>query len=146
MGDRLSPPSVLLPHTCIFSGCRCRCSRICVRLPPPRVLLPHTYTQDGWFLQPKHRPAWLPRRTVFSGCICRCSRIHVRLPPPTSSSLTHKLKIDGFYNQNTDQIGSLSGLSFLAVYVGVVEYTTSSPTHTPPLHTGFPMIAHLSRI
>jgi hypothetical protein len=35
------------------------------RLPPPRVLrvlLPHTCTQDGWFLQPKRRPARLPRR------------------------------------------------------------------------------------
>ena len=27
------------------------------RLPHPRVLLPHTCTLDGWFLQPKRRPA-----------------------------------------------------------------------------------------
>ena len=27
------------------------------RLPHPRVLLPHTCTVDGWFLQPKRRPA-----------------------------------------------------------------------------------------
>jgi hypothetical protein len=33
-------------------------------LSPPRVLLPHTCTQDGWFLQPKRRPARLPRRAV----------------------------------------------------------------------------------
>ena len=33
------------------------------RVPPPRVLLPHTCTQDGWFLQPKRRPARLPCRT-----------------------------------------------------------------------------------
>ena len=29
-----------------------------------RVRLPHTCTQDGWFLQPKRRPARLPRRAV----------------------------------------------------------------------------------
>ena len=50
------------------------------RLPPPRVLLSHTCTQDGWFLQPKRRPARLPHRTVPSNCICRCSRMRVRLP------------------------------------------------------------------
>jgi hypothetical protein len=52
------------------------------RLPPPRVLLPDTCTQDGWFLQPKRRPARLPRRTIFSRCTCRCSRMRARLPPP----------------------------------------------------------------
>jgi hypothetical protein len=52
------------------------------RLSPPHVLLPHTYTQDGWFLQPEHRPALLPRRTLFSRCICRCSRMRARLSPP----------------------------------------------------------------
>jgi hypothetical protein len=46
----------------------------------PRVLLPHTCTQDGWFLQPKRRPARLPRRTLPSNCICRCSRMRARLP------------------------------------------------------------------
>jgi len=50
------------------------------RLPPPRVLFTHTCTQDGWFLQPKCRPARLPRRTPPSNCICRCSRMRVRLP------------------------------------------------------------------
>jgi hypothetical protein len=50
------------------------------RLPPPRVLFPHTCTQDGWFLQPKRRPARLPRRTPPSNCICRCSRMRARLP------------------------------------------------------------------
>ena len=43
--------------------------------PSPRVLFPHPCTQDGWFLQPKRRPARLPRRTIFSRCICRCSRM-----------------------------------------------------------------------
>jgi hypothetical protein len=51
-------------------------------LSPPRVLLPHTCTQDGWFLQPKRRPARLPRRTVPSNCICRCIRMRARLSPP----------------------------------------------------------------
>jgi len=50
------------------------------RLSPLRVLRPNTYTQDGWFLQPKRRPARLPRRTIFSRCICRCSRLRARLP------------------------------------------------------------------
>jgi ribonuclease HI len=62
------------------SSCICRCSRMRARLSPPRVLLPHTCTQDGWFLQPKRRPARLPRRTVPSNCICRCSRMRARLP------------------------------------------------------------------
>ena len=50
------------------------------RLSPPRVLLTHTCTQDGWFLQPQRRPARLPCRTVPSNCICRCSRMRARLP------------------------------------------------------------------
>jgi hypothetical protein len=62
------------------TGCICRCSRMRAHLSPPRVLLPNTYTQDGLFLQPKRRPAWLPRRTIFSRCICRCSRMRARLP------------------------------------------------------------------
>ena len=55
--------------------------------------------------------------------------------------------MDGFCNQITDQLGSLTGLSFPAVYVGVVEwasafrnlcveeecvYTYSSSTHRFP--------------
>jgi hypothetical protein len=39
-----------------------------------------------------------------------------------SSSLTHTRRMDGFCNQNADQLGSLAGLSFPIVYVGVVEY------------------------
>jgi len=45
--------------------------------------------------------------------------------------------MDGFCNQNADQLGSLAGLSFPTVYVGVVECDTaflppasSSLTHT----------------
>jgi hypothetical protein len=58
--------------------------------------------------------------------------------PPASSSLTHTRRMDGFCNQNADQLESLAGLSFLAVYVGVVEcapaspYTYSSSTHRFP--------------
>jgi hypothetical protein len=68
------------------------------RLPPPRVLLPHTCTQDGWFLQPKRRPARLPRRTVPSNCICRCSRMRARLPPPRVL-LPHTCTQDGWFLQ-----------------------------------------------
>jgi hypothetical protein len=42
--------------------------------------------------------------------------------PTASSSLTHTRRMDGFYNQNADQLGSLAGLSFPVVYVGLVSY------------------------
>ena len=46
----------------------------------------------------------------------------LRLPgPPASSSLTHTRRMDGFCNQNADQFGSLAGLSFPAVFVGVLQ-------------------------
>ena len=57
---------------------------------------------------------------------------------PASSSLTHARRMDGFCNQNADQLGSLAGPSLLTVYVGVVEcapaspYTYSSSTHRFP--------------
>ena len=35
--------------------------------------------------------------------------------------------MDGFCNQNADQLGSLAGLSFPVVYVGVVECAPASP-------------------
>ena len=42
--------------------------------------------------------------------------------------------MDGFCNQNADQLGSLAGLSFPAVYVGVVEYAPASlPTASSSL-------------
>jgi hypothetical protein len=59
-------------------------------------------------------------------------------PPPASSSLTHARRMDGFCNQNADQLGSFAGPSLLTVYVGVVEcapaspYTYSSSTHRFP--------------
>jgi hypothetical protein len=58
--------------------------------------------------------------------------------PPASFSLTHALRMDGFCNQNANQLGSLAGPSLLTVYVGVVEcapaspYTYSSSTHRFP--------------
>jgi hypothetical protein len=58
--------------------------------------------------------------------------------PPASSSLTYVRRMDGFCNQNADQLGSFAGLSLLTVYVGVVEcapaspYTYSSSTHRFP--------------
>ena len=49
--------------------------------------------------------------------------------PPASSSLTHTRRMDGFCNQNADQLGSLARLSFPVVYVGVVECASqSAPT------------------
>jgi hypothetical protein len=48
---------------------------------------------------------------------------------PASSSLTHARRMDDFCNQNAGQLGSLAGLSFPAVYVGVVEY---APDSLPP--------------
>ena len=67
--------------------------------------------------------------------------MHARLPPPASSSLTYVTtyarRMDGFCNQNADQLGSLAGLSCPVVYVGVVECASvslppvsSSLTHT----------------
>ena len=35
--------------------------------------------------------------------------------------------MDGFCNQNADQLGSLAGPPLLTVYVGVVECATASP-------------------
>jgi hypothetical protein len=46
-----------------------------------------------------------------------------------SSSLTHARRMDGFCNQNADQLGSLAGQSLLTVYVGVVE---CAPASLPP--------------
>jgi len=68
---------------------RARACEFCARLSPPRVLLPHTNTQDGWFLQPKRRPARLPRRTLFSRCTCRCSSLRARLSSPPRPPPSH---------------------------------------------------------
>ena len=73
----------------------------------------------------------------FSNCIFRSNGATDSLPPE-SSSLTHARRMDGFCNQNADQLGSLAGPPLLTVYVGVVEcasaspYTYSSSTHRFP--------------
>jgi hypothetical protein len=73
----------------------------------------------------------------FSNGIFRSDGAPASLPP-ASSSFTHTRRMDGFCNQNADQLGSLAGLSFPAVYVGAVEcapaspYTYSSSTHRFP--------------
>ena len=41
--------------------------------------------------------------------------MRARLSPPASSSLTHARRMDGFCNQNADQLGSLAGLSLLCI-------------------------------
>jgi hypothetical protein len=53
--------------------------------------------------------------------------MRARLSPPASSSLTHARRMDGFCNQNADQLGSLAGQSLLTVYVCVVECAPASP-------------------
>ena len=50
--------------------------------------------------------------------------MRARLSPPASSSLTHARRMDGFCNQNADQLGSLAGLSLLTVYVGGLSLLT----------------------
>jgi hypothetical protein len=64
----------------------------------------------------------------FSNGIFRSNGAPASLPP-ASSSLTHARRMDGFCNQNADQLGSLAGPSLLTVYVGVVE---CAPASLPP--------------
>jgi hypothetical protein len=64
----------------------------------------------------------------FSNGIFRSNGAPASLPP-ASSSLTHAHRMDGFCNQNADQLGSLAGPSLLTVYVGVVE---CAPASLPP--------------
>ena len=72
--------------------------------------------------------------TVYVGVV-ECAPASL---PTSSSSLTHARRMDGFCNQNADQLGYLAGPSLLTVYVGVVEcapaspYTYSSSTHRFP--------------
>jgi hypothetical protein len=51
--------------------------------------------------------------------------------------LTHTRRMDGFCIQNADQLGSLAGLSFPAVYVGVVDCAPASlsPASSSLTHT-----------
>jgi hypothetical protein len=85
-----------------------------------------------------HVLPYLPPPPREQRCTRSCSNKHTHALPSASSSLTHARKMDGFCNQNSDQLGSLAGLSLLTVYVGVVEcapaspYTYSSSTHRFP--------------
>jgi hypothetical protein len=71
----------------------------------------------------------------FSNGIFRSDGAPASLPP-ASSSLTHARRMDGFCNQNADQLGSLAGLSFPTVDVGVVECApaTLSPASSSLTH------------
>ena len=60
--------------------------------------------------------------------------------PPASSSLTHTRRMDGFCNQNADQLGYLAAPSLLTVYVGVVE---CAPDSLPPVSSS---LTHVSRM
>jgi hypothetical protein len=64
----------------------------------------------------------------FSNGIFRSNGAPASLPP-ASSSLTHARRMDGFCNQNADQLCSLAGPSLVTVYVGVVE---CAPASLPP--------------
>ena len=73
---------------------------------------------------------------AFSHGIFRSDDASASLPP-VSSSLTHTHRMDGFCNQNADQLGSLAGLSFPTVHVGVVECASAllSPASSSLTHT-----------
>jgi hypothetical protein len=90
-----------------------------------RYSLTHTYCSLAR-LPPTHPFVGSP----FSNCIFRSDGAPASLPP-ASSSLTHTRRMDSFCNQKADQLGSLPGLSFPAVYVGVVE---CAPASLPPAH------------
>ena len=87
-----------------------------LQIPPhTRILLARSPAPYSPFCQGAHPP------TAFSGPMARPSL------PLASSSLTHTRRMDCFCNQNADQLGSLAGLSFPAVYVGLVECAPAPP-------------------
>jgi hypothetical protein len=73
---------------------------------------------------PKGTYAWCPHISLKYAGVVECALASL---PPASSSLTHARRMDGFCNQNADQLGYLAGLSLLTVYVGVVECAPASP-------------------
>ena len=82
-------------------------------MPPSLQIPPHTHTA---------RSLACPLLTLssarpFSNGIFRSD----------GAPLTHTRRMDGFCIKNADQLGSLAGLSFPAVYVGVVECAPASP-------------------
>jgi hypothetical protein len=68
----------------------------------------------------------------FSNGIFRSNGAPASLPP-ASSSLTHARRMDGFCNQNAEQLGSLAGQSLLTVYVGLVVCAHASPPQSSSL-------------
>ena len=98
-------------------------------MPPSLQIPPHTHTV---------RSLACPLLTLssarpFSNGIFRSHDASASLPP-ASSSLTHARRMDGFCNQNADQLGYLAGPSLLTVYVGVVECAPASlPTASSSL-------------
>ena len=127
-------PTSSAPRRTIFSRCICRCSRMRARLSLPRVLLPHTYTQDGWFLQPKRRPARLPRRTIFSRCILRYSRMNARPPPPTYTPPPHTgFPMSAHLSICGACFGFGSGFGIGFTLLLTLSFTRSSPSRHPQL-------------
>jgi hypothetical protein len=95
----------------------------------------------------------LPLREQVCSRYCSNEHTHLSLPPnthpppPASSSLTHARRtsltharrMHGFcrLNQNADQLGTLAGLSFPGVFVGVVECAPAfSCTHLSQYSSG----------
>ena len=70
----------------------------------------------------------------FSNGIFRSNDAPASLPP-ASSFLTHARRMDGFCNQNADQLGTLAGQFLLTVYVGVVECASASLSPASSSHT-----------
>jgi hypothetical protein len=90
-------------------------------VPPSLQIPPHTHIARSLACP----PLTLSSARPFSNGIFRSNGAPASLPP-ASSSLTHASRMDGFCNQNADQLGSLVGLSLLIVYVGVVECAPAS--------------------
>ena len=71
------------------------------RLPPSRVLLPHTYMVSATTMPTSSAPS--QDCLFFTVCIGVVEYAPASLPP-ASSSLTHTRRMDGFCNQNADQL------------------------------------------
>jgi hypothetical protein len=93
-------------------------------VPPSLQIPPHTHillARSPAPYSPFRRRAHSP--TAFSGPMARPPPSPPRPPP------SHARRMDGFCNQNANQLGSLAGPSLLTVYVGVVECVSASLTH-----------------
>ena len=98
------------------------CVSLSLQVPPyTHILLARSPAPYSPFRHRDHSP------TAFSGLM-------TPLPPtPLGPPPSHARGMDGFCNHNADELGSLAGLYFPAVYVGVVEcMPTSLPLRPPP--------------